>query len=221
LIAQKSSSSAPIVLIGQRALFREALGHYISAEFGCPVASYPDVESWQKASSDLCTALIVLDIFDKTENQRCLENICQLKESGNTAPIIVFSDAEGVDQIAETLKCGARGHVPTSTPLNIAMKAIRIVLVGGVFVPADALLSERGLREDHSHSDQDRLFTAREKAVVDALRKGKPNKLIAHELNMSESTVKVHIHKIMKKLQARNRTEAVISLLGRGAAERD
>ena len=221
LTAPKSSNSAPIVVIGQRALFRDALGQCISAEFGCPVASFPDVESWQKASSDLCTALIVLDVFDKSENQRGHENIRQLKKSGNTAPIIVFSDAKDVDQIAESLKSGARGHVPTSTPLNIAMKAIRIVLVGGVFVPADTLLSERGLREEANPLDEDeRMFTTRQKAVVDALRKGKPNKLIAHELNMSESTVKVHIHNIMKKLQAKNRTEAVISLLGRGPIAR-
>ena len=92
------------------------------------------------------------------------------------------------------------------------MKAIRIVLVGGVFVPADTLLTEEGLAENDSFREQEHLFTTRQKAVVDALRKGKPNKLIAHELNISESTVKVHIHSIMKKLQAKNRTEAVIKL---------
>ncbi len=212
LSAPKSPTSAPIVIIGKRALFSEALGNCIGAEFGCPVASFPDVESWQKASSDHCTALIVIDIFDKSENQHGHENICKLKKSGNTAPIIVFSDAKSVDQIADSLRCGARGHVPTSTPLNIAMKAIRIVLVGGVFVPADTLLTEEGLAENDSFREQEHLFTTRQKAVVDALRKGKPNKLIAHELNISESTVKVHIHSIMKKLQAKNRTEAVIKL---------
>jgi DNA-binding NarL/FixJ family response regulator len=51
-------------------------------------------------------------------------------------------------------------------------------------------------------------FTARQAAVADRLRRGKPNKLIAYELNMCESTVKVHIRNIMKKLRASNRTEA-------------
>jgi len=51
------------------------------------------------------------------------------------------------------------------------------------------------------------MFTARQMAVVDALRRGKANKIIAYELEMRESTVKVHVRNIMKKLKATNRTE--------------
>ena len=51
------------------------------------------------------------------------------------------------------------------------------------------------------------LFTARQAAVIDALRQGKPNKIIAYELKMRESTVKVHVRNIMKKLNATNRTQ--------------
>ena len=43
--------------------------------------------------------------------------------------------------------------------------------------------------------------------MVEALRRGKANKAIAHELNMQESTVKVHVRNIMQKLKARNRTQ--------------
>ena len=59
-------------------------------------------------------------------------------------------------------------------------------------------------------ANQERLrefFTARQIAVIDALRKGKANKIIAFELNMKESTVKVHVRNIMKRLKAHNRTE--------------
>ena len=51
------------------------------------------------------------------------------------------------------------------------------------------------------------MFTARQAAVIGALRQGKQNKIIAYELNMRESTVKVHVRNIMKKLNATNRTE--------------
>ena len=47
---------------------------------------------------------------------------------------------------------------------------------------------------------------------MEALRRGKPNKIIAYELNMCESTVKVHIRNIMKRLKAKNRTEAAYIL---------
>jgi DNA-binding NarL/FixJ family response regulator len=54
------------------------------------------------------------------------------------------------------------------------------------------------------------LFTAREMDVLEALQKGWSNKWIAHSLNISENTIKVHIQRIMRKLHATNRTEAVI-----------
>jgi DNA-binding NarL/FixJ family response regulator len=53
-------------------------------------------------------------------------------------------------------------------------------------------------------------LTAREAEVLAALQKGYPNKWIAHHLNLSENTVKAHIRKIMRKLHATNRTEAVV-----------
>ena len=51
------------------------------------------------------------------------------------------------------------------------------------------------------------MFTGRQTAILDILCKGKPNKIIAYELGMCESTVKVHIRNIMKKLKATNRTQ--------------
>jgi len=51
------------------------------------------------------------------------------------------------------------------------------------------------------------MFTTRQAAVIEALKRGKANKIIAYELEMRESTVKVHVRNIMKKLKATNRTE--------------
>ena len=56
------------------------------------------------------------------------------------------------------------------------------------------------------------MFTMRQAEVVQALRKGKANKIIAYELNLRESTVKVHIRNIMKKLKATNRTEVAYKI---------
>ena len=86
--------------------------------------------------------------------------------------------------------------------------AIRYVLAGGVFVPASSVLSskrpETAGTQDASWQDN---FTTKQVAVIEGIRRGKPNKVIAYELNMCESTVKVHVRNVMKKLKARNRTE--------------
>ena len=56
--------------------------------------------------------------------------------------------------------------------------------------------------------ETNQLFTPRQVAVLNQLRQGKANKIIAYELAMSESIVKVHVRNIMKKMSASNRTEA-------------
>jgi len=55
--------------------------------------------------------------------------------------------------------------------------------------------------------------------VVRALCRGKANKVIAYELNMCESTVKVHVRNIMKKLKAKNRTEVAVMFKSLGNSE--
>ena len=60
-------------------------------------------------------------------------------------------------------------------------------------------------------------FTQRQAEILDCLRRGMANKLIAYELDMCESTVKVHIRHIMKKLNATNRTQ--VAYLTRGFFE--
>ena len=92
--------------------------------------------------------------------------------------------------------------------LDIAVEAVRLVRAGGTFVPASSLAAARRSGDaPTAPRGTSGIFTARQAAVVDALRRGKANKVIAYELKMRESTVKVHVRNIMKKLNARNRTE--------------
>jgi DNA-binding NarL/FixJ family response regulator len=86
------------------------------------------------------------------------------------------------------------------------------------------LLGSRLGNEPHSHSvpeeDSERTgftsenvhFTPRETALLDLLRRGLQNKLIAYQLGISQSTVKAHLRSIMMKLKAKNRTEAICKL---------
>jgi DNA-binding NarL/FixJ family response regulator len=64
-------------------------------------------------------------------------------------------------------------------------------------------------------TDPFQLLMARENEVLACLRQGKPNKIIAHELAISESTVKVFVRRILMKLGASNRAEAVVLRHGR------
>lgn len=135
-------------------------------------------------------------------------------QSFPNVPLVIMSDAEDAQQpkiIRSTLQSGAHGFIPTrTTGIPIAIAAIRLVRAGGIFAPMDMMLANRlertpplpdSMRQCH--------LTARQMAVLTHMQRGNANKIIAHELGMSESTVKVHVRNIMRKLGATNRTQAV------------
>jgi DNA-binding NarL/FixJ family response regulator len=129
------------------------------------------------------------------------------------SPVVVLSDRDDVDEVNRALAHGVRGYIPTSVECEVLIAALRLINAGGTFVPADVLRSattkhdtsfENGRRSGLHALD----LTPRELSVIDLLREGKPNKLIAAQLDMQESTVKVHVRNILKKLHAANRTHA-------------
>jgi DNA-binding NarL/FixJ family response regulator len=121
-------------------------------------------------------------------------------------------------RIVRMLGKNVRGYVPTSLAIAVVIQAIQLVRAGGVYVPASSLIAAHSVQasEPTTVPKPDSFFTAQQTAVVEALKRGKANKIIAYELSMRESTVKVHVRNIMKKLQATNRTEVAYkaSLMG-------
>jgi DNA-binding NarL/FixJ family response regulator len=99
------------------------------------------------------------------------------------------------------------------TSLQMVVSAISLVGSGGTFVPRDFLFMDRQPAPTaiaRPSSEVGRL-TQREVAVLALMKHGKPNKIIAHELGMSASTVKVHVRHIMRKMGAANRTQAALN----------
>ncbi|WP_448206893.1 LuxR C-terminal-related transcriptional regulator [Azospirillum sp. sgz302134] len=140
-------------------------------------------------------------------------------------PLIVFSDRDDAETVLAVFRFGARGHVPTSVGLSVALGALRLVAAGGTFVSTTFLhrmMQEQVVLPEQPDAVRPPLLTVdtgrngltpRQRSVMKCLREGKPNKVIAHELGMRESTVKVHVRSILKKLGATNRTQAVYRTL--------
>jgi DNA-binding NarL/FixJ family response regulator len=125
------------------------------------------------------------------------------------APVIILSAADNAESLTEAFESGARGYIPTaSTPPELVVEIIRLVKAGGTFVPPSGLyLQQMTRKRPPIRTARGQQFTSRQIAVLNLLTHGKTNKIIAYELAMSESTVKVHIRNIMKKMNASNRTE--------------
>jgi DNA-binding NarL/FixJ family response regulator len=139
--------------------------------------------------------------------------LSMLKEILPAMPVVVVSEIEDVQNIIDAFQRGVRGYVPTTMTIEDVVEAIRFVWVGGTFVPTSVLaLPSRLLPVEHRPPQGIPLssFTRRQQEVLHLLWKGKQNKAIAFELRMCESTVKVHVRQIMKRLHASNRTQVVV-----------
>jgi len=207
------SDAMSIAIIDDRILLRECFAKSIeAAREQTSVVSFSTVDEWQAAAGHhMAVSLILLCCSGRRLAAGNLGIEC-LSKSTSGIPVVLVSDEEDAEAIHNAINLGARGFIPASVDLRLAVMAMHLVAAGGIYVPESILRSsQRLLRESNSDSDGKRrirgLFTERQAAVVDVLRRGKPNKIIAYELKMQESTVKVHIRNIMRKLKAKNRTE--------------
>jgi DNA-binding NarL/FixJ family response regulator len=153
----------------------------------------------------------------KDDGQRSAD----LKILVEIAPVIILSAADCPNAILEAFRSGVSGFIPTvSTTPKQVIEIIRLVKAGGTFVPLNCLPIQRvnasSLATTPVTVDE---FTPRELAVLDGLMLGKANKIIAYELRISESTVKIRIKSIMNKLKAKNRTEVVCRAYDLAASE--
>jgi DNA-binding NarL/FixJ family response regulator len=139
------------------------------------------------------------------------DKLTALEKLFKLVPVIILSDIESPDVLLDMFESGARGFISTDNiTLEQIIDIIGLVKVGGIFVSVSNLSLRRKKKQPLTATPgtQDQ-FTPSERAVLDRLKLGKANKIIAHELGLSESTVKVHIGSIMKKLKVTNRTQIV------------
>jgi DNA-binding NarL/FixJ family response regulator len=205
-------------LIDPEPLIREALVRMMEEADAPAVIGAASIEDLllHATGPDLHMRLVMLHLADRPANHdhvcRCVET---LHEEWAAIPIVVLSNRIQVDEISAALRAGARGYIPTSWSSAEVMSALKHVEAGGIHVPPEALshlleTSRHNGRRGDGAKRGHRQFTPRQLEVLNLVRQGKPNKIIAYELDMQESTVKVHVRDIMKKLNVSNRTEAAI-----------
>jgi len=138
--------------------------------------------------------------------------------------VIVLSGSEDPALMKELLAMGAHGFIPKAYSPEVMLSAVRLVLSGGTYVPPMMLEENHvatlapssigGTLAEASRSLEERLrklLTERQIDVLRLLSQGKPNKLIARDLGISEGTVKIHLAAIFRALNVRNRVEAVVA----------
>ncbi|QKC78807.1 MULTISPECIES: response regulator transcription factor [Mesorhizobium] len=201
-----------LLILDGRALDRECLASALQDhELGMAVQAMGSIDEWRaKKGTPPPLAAILFNLGGrKVTDHGMVEQIRRISSEFESVPVVILADTDDLAQILTALECGARGYIPTSVGIDVCVEAINLAAAGGIFVPASSVLSMRHLIDAGSRDTRPLtgMFTLRQAEVAQALRRGKANKIIAYELNLRESTVKVHIRNIMKKLKATNRTE--------------
>jgi DNA-binding NarL/FixJ family response regulator len=159
--------------------------------------------------------LVIIDTGDQTCSDRSIAGILEhLGEILPGVPVIVVSDREDWSAVFDALCHAVRAYFPSSLDPEILLETLRFVQKGGTFIPLETLmdvpLRRRRSQRAEARRTELRGLTPGEQRVLELLRKGKPNKIIARELAIEETTVKVHVRRILKKLHATNRTQAAL-----------
>ncbi len=160
-----------------------------------------------KEALEFCQAgvdVILLDIQMPGING--IDGIKPLRDRFGAVPIIMLSANNDPNAMVNAKALGAAGYLNKASSADEMVNHISRVLTGGTCFSHEVEFSDS---QNHGNSLSNNL-TPRQIEVLMYLCEGKPNKLIARELNMSENTVRVHVSAILSALGASNRTEAML-----------
>jgi DNA-binding NarL/FixJ family response regulator len=200
-----------IALIDEHSLTRQCITRSLQ-DLGeiLEILSFASCEEYLLSQKN-CDVILYHDHAPMTNSDNDREQPPALRKLLRLYPLIILSAVDGPNLVVKAFKGGARGFIPTTgTTIEMVIEIIRLVKAGGTFVPASSL--RLGSMNGASASPTEmpvQQFTPRELAVLEKLRHGTPNKIIAHDLKLSQSTVKIHIRSIMEKMKVKNRTEIV------------
>ncbi|HEX2828448.1 MAG TPA: response regulator transcription factor [Burkholderiales bacterium] len=177
-------------------------------------------EALTAASREPDLALILLDL--RLPGTSGLDGLQVLRERYPNVPVVVLSASEDRGEVMRALDLGAMGFIPKTQPSGVMIGALKVVLSGGVYLPADVMSQAEAAPAAQPQEDEgvydpktqgaELGLTPRQAEVLSLLIQGKPNKLICRELNLAEGTVKIHVAAILKALGVMNRTQAVVAV---------
>lgn len=193
-----------LLLVDDHPLFRAALKATIANLY--PTAAVEEATTLAaaraRAAADHTIDLVLLDLA--LPDTAGLAGLVALRTEFPELPIVVVSATEDADTIRRTLAVGASGFIPKSASAQDIGDALAAVLAGGTWSPTQARPRKRRTEEA-----PDALTPAQVRMLL-ALRAGSPNKQIAFEMGVTESTVKSHMSALFRKLGVFNRTQALL-----------
>ncbi|MGB7034316.1 MAG: response regulator transcription factor [Xanthobacteraceae bacterium] len=205
------ATSHRLLIADDHPLFRGALREAVNGLFDrvdvAEAGSFEEIPTILERGADV--DLILLDL--RMPGVRGFSGLMYLRAQYPHLPIVVVSASDDPVVIRRCMEFGASGFIPKTLGIEAMRQAVARVLEGGVWTPPDVDL--RGESDPETAAMIARLatLTPQQVRVLMMLSGGLLNKQIAHELGLSEATVKAHVSAILQKLDVESRTQAVIA----------
>lgn len=202
-----------ILIADDHPLFRSALHQALTLGLG-PEARLVEAESI--AGLEACLTeksdwdLVLLDL--NMPGAYGFSGLVLLRGQYPQVPVVMVSAQEEAAVVVKSREFGASGFIPKSSSLETIQHAVRTVLDGDVWWPAQVNESISVSPEAKAASEGLASLTPQQFRVLTMVCEGLLNKQIAYELSVSEATIKAHVTAIFRKLNVRTRTQAALLL---------
>lgn len=203
-----------ILLIDDHPMLRSGVKQLISLEPQLKViGEASNGQQGIELAEELDPDLILLDL--NMSGMNGLETLDQLRTRTLSGRVVVFSVSNHEDDVISALKRGADGYLLKDMEPEDLLRSLHQAAAGQVVI-SEALtpVLAASLRESRPSSERDvQQLTPRECDILKLIAQGLPNKMIARKLTITESTVKVHVKHLLKKMKLKSRVEAAVWVL--------
>lgn len=195
-----------VLVVDDHAVVRRGIASLLAAADGLECAgAVGDGDTALEMVEQLDPDVVLLDL--SMPGRDGVTVIRALRERGHTTPVLVLTSFGEPDLVVPALVAGADGYLLKYQDGESILDAVRCIAAGGA--PVDPMVATAVLA-DLRDRGQGELLTDREKEVLELVRQGLPNKVIARRLRISEATVKTHVTRILQRIGAADRTQAAL-----------
>ena len=205
------SNSLSCLVVDEHPVVRQGVGALLKEGFEeIELLQAPTAEAAIDNANGLAPDVILIDPRTKApgETEATLTELAHRLGS----PVVVYTADGGARQLSDALKAGVKGYVRKDSPPEDLIRAIRAALAGDFYI--DPALSSTIVLEEG-----ERTLTARQRQILQMLANGMQTDAVARDLGLSTETVRTHTKRILAKLDADTRTQAVAIGIRNGMIE--
>lgn len=208
------NEKSTILLIDDHPMLRNGVKQLISLEPSLQVIGEAgDGKTGIQIAEEQDPDLILLDL--NMPGMNGFETLDELRKRELSGRIILFTVSNYSDDLVNALKRGADGYLLKDMEPEELIVALKEAASGKLVVnPTLASVLAESLRDNTTQDDNNiASLTPREADILELISQGLSNKMIARKLDIAESTVKVHVKHLLKKLNLKSRVEAAVWVL--------